>query len=304
VRTDIRFVLKIGVDAEIVYSRTFTSDLINVSLPRLSYGVVTIVPRISVGTPVELQAAAKGKLLASGEMGLQDAHVLIDFVDSSKNTKGGVAQLVASIGNSAGTFAGGFNETNGCTGIATQVSWRNRFQKLHPASFPREFAILVDRSGQTMVISCSNGNMYPVRADSLDNVDCSELWAAVDDVLVYDGAQRLIHYYNNTMSTLGVSRIRVEAELEAPAGSVVVFWAPYYDPDSPDEYLFMAIDPLDQIFYPIVCDYADGTASKVFLAQDPVAGVATLQSPDVIHSITGGSVSACSALVLNQDTRQ
>ncbi|KDN69834.1 putative conserved hypothetical protein, partial [Colletotrichum sublineola] len=291
VRTDIRFVLKIGVDAEIVYSRTFTSDLINVSLPRLSYGVVTIVPRISVGTPVELQAAAKGKLLASGEMGLQDAHVLIDFVDSSKNTKGLAQQVVyRHIRYEADTSAGHQRPALS--------------QKLHPASFPREFAILVDRSGQTMVISCSNGNMYPVRADSLDNVDCSELWAAVDDVLVYDGAQRLIHYYNNTMSTLGVSRIRVEAELEAPVGSVVVFWAPYYDPDSPDEYLFMAIDPLDQIFYPIVCDYADGTASKVFLAQDPVAGVATLQSPDVIHSITGGSVSACSALVLNQDTRQ
>nr|XP_036586224.1 uncharacterized protein CTRU02_03609 [Colletotrichum truncatum]KAF6796631.1 hypothetical protein CTRU02_03609 [Colletotrichum truncatum] len=478
VRTDIKFVLKLGIDAEITYSREFTSDLINVGLPGLSYGVVTIGPRISVGTRVGIQAAAKGRLLAGAEMGLQDAHVLIDFVNSGRSTKSGwepyfkpvfeaqgelmlsaslglpigikcgiqistwdksvgvvdepsikgVAQVAASIGLAGSTFVGGFTETNGCTGIATQISWRNRLyidilgikqiplldtndrplargspppppalpasetnqntpptepnpepNAQPPASEPapapatpnpesnppppaaepapgtpaegtpperrsldprqagngvtevpvsnsgptdlsyssgsvgndpyfdsagREFAMLIDPTGSTMVISCSNGNMYPVRSDSPDNDFCSELWASVEDVLIYDGAQRLMHYYSNTMSKLGVSRVRVEAELDAPVGSVLVAWAPYYDPPGSNEYFYVAIDPADEIYYPIACDYSDGTASKIFLALDPVEGVKTLMSDDVIYSVTGGKVSSCQPLVLNQGTRQ
>ncbi|KAK1986906.1 hypothetical protein LZ30DRAFT_778026 [Colletotrichum cereale] len=88
--------------------------------------------------------------------------------------------------------------------------------------------------------------------------------------------------------SLSASRFHVEAELEAPAGSFVVFWAPYYDPKSPDEHDHLAIDPLDQVYYPIVCDYADGAASKVLVVRDPVAGVAMLQSPDAIYSVTFG----------------
>jgi hypothetical protein len=37
------------------------------------------------------------------------------------------AQVAASVGiTDAGTFAAGFKDTNGCTGISTQVSWRNK----------------------------------------------------------------------------------------------------------------------------------------------------------------------------------
>ncbi|KAK2046237.1 hypothetical protein LZ31DRAFT_593416 [Colletotrichum somersetense] len=321
VRTDIRFVLKTGVDAEIVYSRTFTSDLINVGLPGLSYGVVTIGPRISVGTRVGLQAAAKGRLLAGAEMGLQDAH----------STEGGWEPYFKPVFEAQGELM--LSATLGLPiGIKEWLKWRlpyweqrrnvcRRFyrdQRLHWHRYADQLAQLVVNRHVRYEADTSAGHQRPAPGQKLypqrehvpgarrqpDNVDCSELWATVDDVLVYDGDQVPMHYYNNTMSTLGVSRVCFEAELEAPAGSVVVFWAPYYDPESPDEYLFVAIDLLDQIFYPIVCDYEDGTASKVFLAQDPVAGVATLQSPDAIYSITGGRVSACYALVLNQGTRQ
>lgn len=175
--TDIRFTLKIGIDAQLIYSQEFNSDLINVGLPGLSYGVVTIGPRITVGSRVELAAAAKGKLLAGAEMGLQNAMVLIDFVNSGNSKSSGwepyfrpvfeaegelmlsatlglpvgikcglqiskwdksvglidepsikgVAQVAASIGlTDKGTFSAGFTETNGCTGISTQISWRNK----------------------------------------------------------------------------------------------------------------------------------------------------------------------------------
>lgn len=39
----------------------------------------------------------------------------------------GTAQVAASIGlTSSGSFTAGFNNTNGCTGISTQISWRNQ----------------------------------------------------------------------------------------------------------------------------------------------------------------------------------
>lgn len=174
--TDVRFVLKLGIDAQMAYKREFSTTLLDVGLPGLEYGVISIGPRITVGSRVELEAEAKGKLLAGAEMGLQDAHVTIDFVNPGNSQKGGwdpyfkpvfeaegelmlaatlglpigikcglriaswdksvgiidepsikgVAQVAASIGLEGGKFGGGFKETDGCTGISTQISWRNR----------------------------------------------------------------------------------------------------------------------------------------------------------------------------------
>ncbi|KXH64154.1 hypothetical protein CSAL01_08073 [Colletotrichum salicis] len=427
IRTDIKFVLKIGIDAQITYKQEFYNDLINVALPGLTYGVVNIGPRISVGSRVEVEAAAKSKLLAGAEMGLQDAHVLIDFVSSANSKKSGwepyfkpvfeaedelmlstslglpigikyglqiaswdksvgiidepsikgVAQVAASIGLSeTGGFTAGFTDTNGCTGISTQISWRNRLYidilgseqiplldtndrplahgcielpptppgvtkrdieyrqaseptgsivdttdsykggsstiSHEPESIPNrayndtngyEYSLLIDPTGSTMIIFCSNGNLYAVVTDGPDNDLCSELWATQDDALIYDGAQRLMHYCGNTMTKLGVSRLRVEPELEGPTDSVVVAWAPYYDGPGSEEYYFVAIDPLDEIFYPMVCDYVDGQSSKPFLVRDPVEGIETLKSSDFMYTVTGGRVRDCFALVLMQGIR-
>ncbi|RBQ95470.1 hypothetical protein VDGD_07143 [Verticillium dahliae] len=177
VNTDIKFVLKLGIDAQMSYKREFSHTLLNVGLPGLPYGVVTIGPRITVGSRVELEAEAKGKLLAGAEMGLQNAHVLIDFVNPSNSKRNGwdpyfkpvfeaegeimlaatlglpigircglqisqwdksvglidepsikgVAQVAASIElTEEKKFAAGFKDIDGCTGISTQISWRNK----------------------------------------------------------------------------------------------------------------------------------------------------------------------------------
>jgi hypothetical protein len=49
----------------------------------------------------------------------------IGIIDEPSIT--GTAQVAASVGlTSAGTFAAGFKSTNGCTGISTQIGWRNK----------------------------------------------------------------------------------------------------------------------------------------------------------------------------------
>ncbi|KAK1725643.1 uncharacterized protein BDZ83DRAFT_651071 [Colletotrichum acutatum] len=207
--------------AQITYKEEFYNDLINVDLPGLSYGVVTIGPRINVESRVEVEAAAKGKLLVGAEMGHQ-----------------------------------------------------------------------------------GNGNLYADLTGGPDNELCSELWAHQNDALIYDGAQRLMHYYGTTMAKLGVSRLRVEAELHGPTDSVVVAWASYYGGPGPEEYYFVAVDPLGEVFYPAVCDYVDGQSPKLFLVRDPVEGIETLESPDLMYTVTGGRVSDCFALVLMQGAHE
>ncbi|KAK2773605.1 hypothetical protein CKAH01_13523 [Colletotrichum kahawae] len=502
IRTDVMFVLKVGIDAGIVLKQDFKAELFSLGLPGLSFGVVSIGPRITVGTSVSLNAAANGRLLAGAEMGLQDARIVLDFVQDAKVTdKGwepyfkpvfeadgslmvsstlglpigikcgikvstfskdvgvisepsikGVAQVAGSIGNSAGALEGGFTSRDGCPGIAGQLTWRHKLYAelpgrtkpiplLHtkstarasisrrapqdlpvPTSDPttdsppvlgdppiptdpvsslvdpvtsagdpaaptvdspaptvdtalppvqptessvdpvvpsadspsqttastpdatsidlqptgdvvdettsvagstdldyssqpvgtnpyaddtgREFGIIADASNSTMVISCSNGNMYPVSISSPESPVCSELWAAAEDVLIYDGAERLMHYYTNTMSLLGVSRLRVGPEFVAPAGAAVVTWAVHTATDGTNDSYYVAVDSHDGLFYPIICDYSDGTASRLFLVKDPVAGVTLLESADVMYSVTGGQVSTCQTVALGLRTRQ
>ncbi|KAI8295593.1 hypothetical protein K4K56_011414 [Colletotrichum sp. SAR 10_98] len=409
IRTDVMFVLKVGIDAGIVLKQNFKAELFSLGLPGLSFGVVSIGPRITVGTSVTLEAAAKGRLLAGAEMGLEDARVVLDFVNDSKATDRGwepyfkpvfeadgslmvsstlglpigikcgikvstfsrdvgvisepsikgIAQVAASIGNSAGVLEGGFTSTDGCPGIAGQITWRHKLYAEIPGRKPiplldtkdrplartclpglqptgdfvdettsvagstdldytsqpvgtnpymddtgREFGIITDSSNSSMIISCSNGNMYPVSIGSPENAVCSELWAAAQDVLIYDGAERLMHYYTNTMSVLGVSRLRVGPEFVAPAGAAVVTWAVYTAPDGTNDSYYVAVDSHDGLFYPIICDYSDGTASRLFLAKDPVAGVTLLESADVMYSVTGGQVSTCQTVALGLRTRQ
>ncbi|KAI6400534.1 hypothetical protein MCOR12_011258 [Pyricularia oryzae] len=176
-RIDLNMVFKLGIDAKIKYQKDFESSLLDVGLPGLSYGIVTIGPRVSLGSRVSLLAAAEGKLLAGAEMGITNALAKLDFVNpSSSKTEGwepyfkpvfeaegqimlaaelglpvsvkcglkiggfdksvgltdepsikATAQAAASIGQaSGGGFSAGFASTDGCTGIATQISWRNR----------------------------------------------------------------------------------------------------------------------------------------------------------------------------------
>ena len=89
VNTDGKFALKIGIDAQMNLKKEFKNKLLNIGLPGLEYGVVRIGPSISLGTRVKLEAAAKGKLLAGAEVGLQNAHAFIDFVNPSKSTQRG-----------------------------------------------------------------------------------------------------------------------------------------------------------------------------------------------------------------------
>ncbi len=88
-RTNMKMVLKVGVDAQIKYSKNIQQDLFTFGLPGLSYGIVTVGPYISVAAKVGLEAAAKGKLLVGGEMGLTQASAVLYIFEPSRSTAAG-----------------------------------------------------------------------------------------------------------------------------------------------------------------------------------------------------------------------
>lgn len=175
-KADLNIVLKLGIDAKLKYQKDFNNVIFETGLPSLSYGVVIIGPRVGFGTRASFVTAAEGQLLAGAEMGLSNAHIILDFVTPSNTKTSGwepyfkpvfeasgsimlsaelglpifikcgvkiaswdknvgiteepsikaTAQVAASVGLQGSGFAAGFSETDGCTGISTQISWRNR----------------------------------------------------------------------------------------------------------------------------------------------------------------------------------
>jgi len=110
-----------------------------------------------------------------------------------------------------------------------------------------------------------------------------------------------MHYYSDTMAKIGVSRLRMSDEDDVPATSVFVTIQPSdedNDASTPD--ILVAIDESEDCYYPILCDIT-GQDSKVFLAKDPVAGAQTLLDPNLMYSITGGTVEACAALTISSN---
>ncbi|EON96487.1 hypothetical protein UCRPA7_8026 [Phaeoacremonium minimum UCRPA7] len=527
-RADVQFVFKLGIDAQMTYSKEFNNNLLRLGLPGLTYGVVTIGPWVEVGSTVKLDAEAKGRLLAGAEMGLQNAHVLIDFINPSKSTKDGwepyfkpvfeadgelmlsaslglpfglkcglqvasfsksvglvdepsikgIAQVAASIGlASSGGFVAGFKDSNDCTGISTQISWRNKLYvdvlgltqlslldtddkplaqgcialpglpsplpskstdattsaptptgieesdsessqtptvgddsqpsetespNVEPTTTPSnddesdpisgtdsdisaddnsdaptdqdgsgdgddsgavpedvssedsshdvvkrhslvsrgtnstnstvrditskvksnittlsyettslpdhpyndtagyEYNLLTVPDGSIIFISCGNGAIYAVSPDGPDNPSCTPNWETYNDVIVADGADRIMHYYSHTMEAVGVSRLRVSNQQSVPEkGTIVAFIADDSDEDtSEDGGYFAALDPDMNVFYPVLCTYSDGNPARMFLAADPEKGPEILQSEDLEYSITGGKVDKCYTMPL------
>jgi hypothetical protein len=169
--------------------------------------------------------------------------------------------------------------------------------ELYNQTLNHKLSQLVTPTGSTRLVSCANGNLYAVLNDAKDSEYCFGSWDTTSDSeVVYDGVHRSLHYYSDTMSVLGVSRLRVSDAGHVPQTSVTVALLPMRSPEGDD--LYIVEDDAQNDFYPVVCDFVDGSASKVFVVKDPVEGVRTLQRDDVVYSITGGKVARCQLLAL------
>ncbi|KAI4868074.1 hypothetical protein F4820DRAFT_445428 [Hypoxylon rubiginosum] len=163
-------------------------------------------------------------------------------------------------------------------------------------------------NGEYTLAACEDGNLYLQKNGTANTLPyystCTTLWSGYEDVVLTTPNSGVLHYYNNTMSKVGVSRLRSSDEETLPATAVYVALTPFYytDDDSEDApSLLAAIDTNDEIFFPAVCTYKNATAgAKVYLINgtDIDAGLALLRSPDVEYSVTNGAVDDCYMLFL------
>ncbi|OTB07245.1 hypothetical protein M426DRAFT_20295 [Hypoxylon sp. CI-4A] len=168
-------------------------------------------------------------------------------------------------------------------------------------------------NGQYALATCSDGNLYIQQNGSQSSLPyystCTTLWSGYQDIVLTTPNSGVLHYYNNTMSKVGVSRLRSADEETLPSTAVYVALAPFaYTDDESDDAptMLAAIDTNEDIFFPAVCTYKNATAgSKVYLigSSDVDAGLAMLESTDVEYSITNGEVDKCYILFLEVTDR-
>ncbi|KAG6052782.1 hypothetical protein E4U17_005410, partial [Claviceps sp. LM77 group G4] len=127
---------------------------------------------------------------------------------------------------------------------------------------------LLNPHESTRLLSCTNGNIYAVRNDNSTNDFCSSEWETTTQhrVVIRDALRRPMLYYGDTMSTLGVSRLRTSDVDMAPKTGVAVALVPLRDEEGTQKRkreqkkemeLYVAMDPSGEVFYPVVCDYVD-----------------------------------------------
>uniref|UniRef100_A0A8H7TMR9 DUF7029 domain-containing protein n=1 Tax=Bionectria ochroleuca TaxID=29856 RepID=A0A8H7TMR9_BIOOC len=168
-----------------------------------------------------------------------------------------------------------------------------------------------DNDHSYVLAACNDGNVYIQKNSTVNDLPwymtCTTLWAGLDETVLQSPGGGMLHYYNNTMSVVGVSRLRFTDEDTVPGGSVYVGLVPFYygdeDGDNAGPSMLAAVDQDDNLFFPAICTYKDGQGAKIYLiGEDTEAGLAILESPDVKYSITNGDVDKCNLLLLSVTT--
>ncbi|KAI3538538.1 hypothetical protein CSPX01_09466 [Colletotrichum filicis] len=173
------------------------------------------------------------------------------------------------------------------------------------------FSTLALESDNSYVLAaCSDGNVY-LQKNTTQNelpyyITCNTLWAGYGEAALSTPTGEVLHYYNNTMDKLGVSRLRSGDEANLPGTSVYVALTPfYYDDNDSTASILAAIDPEDNIFFPAVCTYKGDQTAKIYLVGEDVdAGLEMLKSPDLTYTVTNGEVDECYLLFLGITNRE
>lgn len=120
-------------------------------------------------------------------------------------------------------------------------------------------------------------------------------FAVTDRIVVTDDSDNAILYFPETMQKYGVSRLRMLDYHAIPKTSDMAVLIPVNDDQSEASPGIYVARPTqgDDIFYTMMCNFADGRASKFFLAKDYKTAAATLKQEKLRYTVTGGVVTDC-----------
>jgi hypothetical protein len=154
---------------------------------------------------------------------------------------------------------------------------------------PVEVTIL-DSTGTYLLALADNGNFV---LDPASNPTSNDVFASINQTVSSDFEEDLMWYYPDEMAAFNVSRFRMGSQYVIPKTSDVISLVPLdYEDGTPP--IYVAVDTKDNVFYTMVCSYADDTPAQIFLAADPEAGATKLADPGLMYILTGGVVSECS----------
>ncbi|THW85565.1 hypothetical protein D6D15_07973 [Aureobasidium pullulans] len=152
----------------------------------------------------------------------------------------------------------------------------------------------LDTRQASSLAAAEDGNFYMV--GNTGGASPGTKFYSEDSVAFKDESERMFHYYPNTMTTYGVSRLRAAQVLDTPLGAQLVTLVPVSTPDGVTAYV--AADTDGHNYLLAWCTAPRWQGSKVFLVSDYEKGLETLLSGDVQWIVTGNNVTECDPLVL------
>jgi hypothetical protein len=128
------------------------------------------------------------------------------------------------------------------------------------------YTTVVDLHQQFVLSPSTDGNLNVVPW-TLNINNGSALFAEFNGVIVGDANDRYLHYYPDEMSAYNVSRVRLSDQIGIPntAAIICLTWLDWQPADPSIPNLYLAVDSLLNLFNPVLCNFANGAPSKVFV---------------------------------------
>ncbi|KAF2224736.1 hypothetical protein BDZ85DRAFT_258989 [Elsinoe ampelina] len=186
---------------------------------------------------------------------------------------------------------------------------------------------ITDSTGEIYLLAGADGAIYfqksPDSATKFQNyTGIGAPWASVDDfsgtsdpvaklALLLDDSNRAMFYFTDTLSKFGVSRLRLLLYDDIPRGAAMTGFAPGDLDGKVDTLQTLFLAGLDENqgsipLLPVACEIEDARGRKLtrlFVVKDGVEGPKVLKdNPDMVSTVTGGTVGQCAMVELKAGT--
>jgi hypothetical protein len=161
------------------------------------------------------------------------------------------------------------------------------------------YTTLQDTTSKYVLLAGQDGNLWLGNAGQTYDPRLIKFGFS-KDIVVGDSGHRVLHYYPDTMTTFGVSRIRLGAiEFSLPQTSNAITLVPikYNGGTKP---IYVATDTLGNTYFLAWCGFADSGA-KVFLVKDPRNLDTLRNNHDLRWTVLGGVPGECNLVGLTSD---
>jgi hypothetical protein len=162
-------------------------------------------------------------------------------------------------------------------------------------SLQANYANCMDQTGQIGMYPMWNGNIFVAAANATNltmltgDTTLMSLTTSHGEVMYGDSQERVLHYFPDTMSSMGVSRLRLATWANLPKTSRLITLAPITVNKIT---MLMAIDAAGKSYWLFNCAI-QGQVNKMFIVNNASTAAATLQGKNAQWTVTGGVASNC-----------